>query len=74
MLPQADPALLLPGAGKTARDLAEMYDHRAVLEVLDDFKEQASKPASKQGQRGRVGPTRGMMGQCRVPARWVRQV
>lgn len=40
----ADPALTLPGTreapGKTARQLAELYGHAAVLEVLDDHQEQ----------------------------------
>ena len=39
---QADPAVTLPGADKTARDLAEMYGHAAVLEVLDEYQEQVS--------------------------------
>lgn len=38
--PQADPAVTLPGADKTARDLAEMYGHSAVLEVLDEYSDQ----------------------------------
>ncbi|KAL4422956.1 hypothetical protein ABPG75_009153 [Micractinium tetrahymenae] len=36
----ADPAVALPG-GKTARDLAEMYGRAEVLEVLDEYAEQA---------------------------------
>ncbi len=37
--PQADPSVALPG-GKAARDLAEMYGHAEVVEVLDDYAEQ----------------------------------
>ncbi|KAL4451226.1 hypothetical protein ABPG77_009298 [Micractinium sp. CCAP 211/92] len=36
----ADPSVALPG-GKAARDLAEMYGHAEVVEVLDEYAEQA---------------------------------
>ena len=42
-LPQADPSVALPGAGaQTARDLAALYGHGAVVEVLDEFGEGAA--------------------------------
>ncbi|EFN52009.1 hypothetical protein CHLNCDRAFT_139551 [Chlorella variabilis] len=39
----ADPSVALPGAGaQTARDLAALYGHGAVVEVLDEFGEGAA--------------------------------
>ena len=42
---QADPAVALPGGGgRTARELAEMYGHSLVVEVLDEYREQVGVP------------------------------
>jgi hypothetical protein len=45
----ADPALTLPGAGHSARDLAQLYGHAAVLEVLDEYREQVGAVGRRHG-------------------------
>ena len=45
LAPQADPAVALPGGGgRTARELAAMYGHSLVVEVLDEYREQVGVP------------------------------
>lgn len=51
----ADPAAVLPGAGKTARDLAEMYGHRGVVEALEEYEEQVRGGGVEGGGEGGQG-------------------